>query len=49
MEILMAGAWIGAYATAGNVGTGNQGEIQAVFKDLSVTPTQLVQLGAQSS
>lgn len=49
IKVLMAGAWIGAYATAGNVGTGNTGETQAVFKNLSVTPTQLVQLGAQSS
>ncbi len=45
----MPGAWVGIFATAGNILTGNQGEIQAVIDNLSFTPTQLVELGATSA
>jgi len=45
----MAGAWVGIFATAGNDLTGGQGEIQAVFSNLSFTPTELVQLDAAAA
>ncbi len=48
IHITMGGVWVGMFATAGNVVTGGQGQIQAVFNHASFTPTQMVQLTGTS-
>ncbi len=45
MQPIMAAAWVGVFATAGNIETQNQGQIQATFSNLSFQPSQLVRLG----
>lgn len=43
---LLAGAWMGVTVNAHNKDFNDQGYVRATFDDVTVTPTQLVQLGS---